>query len=422
MATLRAKIAPKAKLSSILRSWLPILQANIEELKDSVAELAKDNPYVEVKDGRDKNYDISRFFGNSKSGYLDEINAAKSSVYEELELQIKAPLFPTQSSQDMAMAIISCLNHEGYFKPDEKFLASYDASELERVRLRFAYLTPAGVGAKDSKEALLFALEQSEVGDEVYALSRRLIFNLEAVNDYAREPFFKEALHLIKSFQTPPFMDYMDDSQDVIADLIVYYEDEQFKVRLNEECYPDVHFCYEAPKRSKSGKGVEVEKAFISEYAKSAKGLIDALNLRKATLLKLGLLILEYQYDFFCGEEIKPMRLVDLAKELGRNQSTISRAISGKYLSCSRGNILLKNFFATQIEEGTSNAAVKEFVNLVISKEDESKPLSDLAILQMVEEQFGVKMVRRTITKYRKLSNIPSSNERKRMYELKGLL
>jgi len=113
------------------------------------------------------------------------------------------------------------------------------------------------------------------------------------------------------------------------------------------------------------------------------------------------------------------MKLKDIADDLKRNPSTISRAISGKYLSCGRGIIPLKQFFATAVEENISNSAIKEYMRELVKYEDHAKPLSDVKILAFIEKKFGVKMVRRTITKYRKEFNIAGSSERKKLYSLK---
>jgi RNA polymerase sigma-54 factor len=114
------------------------------------------------------------------------------------------------------------------------------------------------------------------------------------------------------------------------------------------------------------------------------------------------------------------MKLKDLAEELQRNPSTISRAIANKYLSCSRGVIPLKDFFSTAIEAGTSSASIKEFVSWVVKYEDRKKPVSDNKILKKIEEKFGIKIVRRTVTKYRKQLGIAGSSERKKLYLLMG--
>ena len=182
-------------------------------------------------------------------------------------------------------------------------------------------------------------------------------------------------------------------------------------VQINDEYYPEI---------SIDTEGLDEKEAFVSSRIKEASELIDALEMRKATLYKIGLMIVEYQYDYFLGGDIKPMKLKDLADELGRNPSTISRAIANKYLSSPRGTVALKNFFATGFDEETSNAAIKDFLLELIKNEDRKKPLSDLKIQELIQAKFNIQIVRRTITKYRKILNIGSSSQRKKIYQING--
>ncbi|EAK3700111.1 RNA polymerase factor sigma-54, partial [Campylobacter jejuni] len=144
--------APKAKISQTLRSWLPILQANIEDLKENLDKFAEDNPFLNVQDSiqthdKGKNYFDSFYKHNVNSAFVDSKGLAKKSVYELLNEQILPPLFPTNKSQELAKKIIECLNEEGYFEYDEEFLKEYSLEEIERVRARFKFLDPVGVGA-----------------------------------------------------------------------------------------------------------------------------------------------------------------------------------------------------------------------------------------------------------------------------------
>jgi len=140
--------------------------------------------------------------------------------------------------------------------------------------------------------------------------------------------------------------------------------------------------------------------------------------MRKATLYKVGLMIVEYQYDFFLGGNIKPLTLKTLADEFGHNPSTISRAIANKYIACDRGMFAMKDFFTTAIDEEISNASIKDYLVELIKNEPREKPFSDMKLVEMIQEKFKVKMVRRTITKYRKQLNIAGSSERKKLYKL----
>ncbi|EGT1629805.1 RNA polymerase factor sigma-54 [Campylobacter coli] len=408
--------APKTKISQTLRSWLPILQANIEDLKENLDKFAEENPFLSVQEPiqtheHNKNYFDSFYKRNANSAFVDNKGLATKSVYELLNEQIIPPLFPTSKSQELAGKIVECLNHEGYFEYDEEILKDYDINELERIRARFKFLDPVGVGAKDYKEAFLFALENIELDAELYDFCKMLIQDFENIQNYTKEPLYKEALAIFKRFSIPPFLEYFEDSRVIIPDIFVYRENDEIKVKINDDYYPEI---------SIETDGLTHE--YLNHYIKEAKNLVDALMMRKATLYKIGLMIVEYQYDFFMGKDIKPMTFKDLALDLERNASTISRAVANKYLSCERGLIPLRDFFAFALdEEGeTSNVGVKEFVANLVKNEDRNKPLSDSKILELIKEEFKVDIGRRTITKYRKHLNIASSTDRKKLYELEG--
>lgn len=402
----------KGKLSQTLRSWIPILQSSIEDLKDNLTELSKDNPFVSIKEGKSPNNKKPYFEQAGKGSFYDTFEAlsvAKKSVYELLDEQIAPPLFPTPKSQELAHKIVQCLNSEGYFEFDAKIVGE-NADEIEKIRQRFKFLEPSGVGAKDFKEAYLFSLENYELDGELYALCAQLIKDFENIKNYAKEALYKDALKIIKKIQTPPFIDYLEDSTPIVPDIFIYREGGEIKVKVNDDYYPEIAI-----------ETDEMTHEFLSTYIRDAKNLVDALEMRRATLYKVGLMIIEYQYDFFLGKDIKPMKLSDIAQDLERNSSTISRAIANKYLSCERGVIPLKSFFTAAVdEEGeTSNAAIKDFMQDLIKQESHEKPLSDEKLLELVQKEFKeVAIGRRTIAKYRKQLNIASSNERKRLYEL----
>ncbi len=415
---LRIEKSAKLKLSSTLRSWLPILQADLESLHDLLKEYKEKNPFIDIGSGfekRDQRY-IDNFYKNRKSvkDNIEALNIYEKSFEEVLFEQISPPLFPTRKSQKIAYKIIEYINEEGYFVGDEELLAKelgVDVSDINRVRKRFAHLDPVGVGAKDLRESFLFQLESFDLQDRVYKKAVEIIENLDSLDKLKKDKDFKEALSIVKRFKNPPAIEYMEDSGSFmkVPDIIIDMTKEGIEIKLNENYYPSVIVDLE--------EGYE-DNDFVKKKINEAKNLINALSMRKETLYKVALMLVEYQYDFFMGGEKKPMKLADLAKELGYNASTISRAVSNKYLSCSRGIIPIKSFFTTAIEEDISNDAIKNYIVEIIKKEDRSKPLSDAKIVVLIEEKFGVKLGRRTVAKYRQQLNIAGSSERKRNYAL----
>ena len=409
-------LAPKIKLNQTLRSWLPILQSRLDELKETLEPFIKDSPFATIEHKNlEKSEKKRNFFEqaskNSVSESIEALSIYKESLYEKLISQINPPLFPTQKSQDIAYKIIECLDDEGYFSYDDEIFVGFDESEIERVRARFAYLEPCGVGAKDVKESFLFQLSEAEASDEIIECAKKIILNFENIEKLRKLKFYDDALKIIKKFKNPPAIEYLEEASQKVPDIFVLSTSSGVSVQINDDYYPEI---------SIDTEGLDEKEAFVSSRIKEASELIDALEMRKSTLYKIGLMIVEYQYDYFLGGDIKPMKLKDLADELGRNPSTISRAISNKYLSCARGTIALKNFFSTGFDEETSNAAIKEFLLELIKGEDHKKPLSDLKIQELIQAKFNIQIVRRTITKYRKILNIGSSSQRKRVYQING--
>lgn len=418
--TLRQAAQVKGKLSATLKNWLPILQSNILEIEETLNQYALENPYISINSSitQDFSSKLKRPQGNnpaknSISDKIESLSIQEKGLYQVLEEQIAPPLFPTTISQQIALDIIDNINEEGYFDAciEERAEAlDLPSEQYEKIRQRFCYLEPRGIGAKDMQECLLFHLQDlSDISDELYDLCSSIIRELDNHTHFKKHPLYTQALELIKTFQTPPALAYMEQDACIIPDIFVLQEDDQISVMLNDDYYPQITI---------DTLQIKQNHQYLKTKLKEARDLVDALDMRKQTLRKIGLMIVEYQYDFFMGKEIKPMKLKDLAEEFGHAQSTISRAISNKYLECNRGIFPIKNFFTTAIDGDTSNASIKQFISDLIKQESKTKPLSDLKILELIEERFSIKMVRRTITKYRKQLNIASSSERKRNYAI----
>lgn len=421
MATLRQShnVENKHKLSNTLRNWLPILHSSLSDLNEAMSPFIEGNPIVEIRSGFEEDFEkripkkiFTQNIQNSRTEQIEALTIQYKSLYDVLDEQLEAPLFPTPISQEIALFVVSNLDEGGYYEGDtESFCKEKCISikDFEKVRKRFVHIEPVGIAAKDIAESFLFQLDNSDIKDSAYSLCVTVIENLENIYDYAKEPEFSEVMRVLGTFKNPPAIDYQEESSQIIPDLMIYFDEEQnIEVKLNDSYYPTIHI--------DTSYGVKHE--FITQKIKEAKSLVDALDMRKATLYKVGLMIVEYQYEFFNGGAIMPLTLKTLADEFGHNPSTISRAIANKYIACERGTFAMKEFFTTAIDEDVSNAAIKEFVVAIVKEENRKKPLSDMKLLELVQEKFKVQMVRRTIAKYRKQLNIAGSSERKKLYNL----
>ncbi len=409
----------KHKLSNTLRNWLPILHSSLSELDSAMNHFLDGNPLVEIKSGYEEDFEkrlptkiLSGIVSNSRTEHIEAFTVQKRSLYEILDEQIESSLFPTPISQSVAFFVVQNLDENGYYEGDsEAFCAKHSLSilEFEKIRKRFSQVEPVGIAAKNLAESFLFQLDSSDISDSAYSLCVKVINNIENIHDYSKEKQFVEVMRVMNSFKNPPAIDYFEDSQHIVPDLMIYFnEDGNIEVKLNNSYYPTINI----------DTTYAIEHDFISKKIKEAKGLVDALDMRKATLYKVGLMLVEYQYDFFTGGTIMPLTLKTLADEFGHNPSTISRAIANKYIACERGIFAMKEFFTTAIDDDISNATVKDFVLELIKHENKVKPLSDIKILALIKANFKIKMVRRTIAKYRKQLNIAGSSERKKLYHL----
>jgi len=421
MAALRQthSVENRHKLSNTLRNWLPILHSSLSELGEAISPFIDANPVVEVSSGYEENLEkkipkkiISGQVNNSRTEQIEALTIQKRSLYDVLDEQLEAPLFPTPISHSIASFVVANLDENGYYEGDSEAFCEKNAitmSEFEKIRLRFAHVEPIGIAANDLSESFLFQLDSSDVNDKAYPLAVKVIQNIEDIYNYSDEDNFSEVMRVLGTFKNPPAIEYQEESSHIVPDLMIFFnDDESIEVKLNDAYYPTINI----------DTNYAVEHDFISQKIKEAKSLVDALDMRKATLYKVGLMIVEYQYQFFTGGAIMPLTLKTLADEFGHNPSTISRAIANKYIACDRGVFAMKEFFTTAIDDDVSNAAIKEFLTNLIKQESHEKPLSDMKLLDLIQDKFKVKMVRRTIAKYRKQLNIAGSSERKKLYNL----
>ena len=408
MRSINLEFKQKQSLNLSLKLWLPLLQLPLQELSTHLETLSYDNPFLEVK----RPYEHTM---GSSHGVVEELVLGNESLHERILEQIIPPLFPTPISQKVAHEILCDINEEGYFDGDIDTIAQTCGvfnEYVERIRQRFSKVEPYGVGALDSKESFIFQLDalSEEMDDELYNLVLKMIDQMHRVDKFSKHGRFEEAKAVIKKFANPPALEYQATPKQIIPDFFVEVEDD-IKLRINNDYYPDI--LIQDPFSSKSEN--------IREKLKEARDIVNLLELRKTTLYKIVLLIVEKQLTFFVGGELKPLNMSHLADELSFAESTISRAISNKYIESKQGIFPLKSFFTNAVAtKELSSSEIKNFINQQIEYENKEEPLTDDDLLERIEKRFNIKMVRRTITKYRKLMNVASSKERKKIYKVQA--
>lgn len=409
MRTINLQFQQKQSLNLSLRLWLPLLQLPLQELSSHLETISYENPFLEVK------RPFEHTMSSHSSGIIEELVMGCESLHEKILEQIVPPLFPTPISQKVAHEILCDINEDGYFDGDiDKIALTCNVYKeyVEKVRLRFSKLEPQGIGALHVEESFLFQLDalSDDIDDELYNLVIKMIDQMAKVDKFAKHHRFEEAKAIIKKFSNPPAVEYKATSKQIIPDFFVEVEDD-IKIRINHDYYPDI--IIEDPFSSKNDT--------IKEKLKEARDIVNLLELRKTTLYKIVLLIVERQLPFFVGGELKPLSMNTLATELSFAESTISRAISNKYIESKNGVFALKSFFTNAVSsKELSSSEIKNFINQQIEYENKDEPLTDDDLLLKIEQRFNIKMVRRTITKYRKLMNVASSKERKKVYKVQA--
>jgi len=306
----------------------------------------------------------------------------------------------------------------------------YEVVEGERMLTVIQALDPPGVGARDVRESILIQLRQR---DEEDTLAYKIIEgHFDALinhrwNDIARDLNIsprevQDAADSISHLDPKPGLKYsVDPEQYVIPDLIVEKIDGEYMVFANDTSLPRLRISqsYKDVAKDKS-KFTGENKEFIASKLNSANWMIQAIEQRRQTMLKVMNFIVDRQRDFFERgvQYLKPLTLREVADHIEMHESTVSRVTNKKFVQTPRGVYSLKYFFSSGLStvggEDLSARAVRDKIKAMVSDEDPKKPLTDQAIVKMLKTD-GVKIARRTVAKYRDQMGILPARMRKRV-------
>jgi RNA polymerase sigma-54 factor len=306
----------------------------------------------------------------------------------------------------------------------------YTTSEAEQMLALIQQLDPPGVGARDLRECLLLQIrEQGDSQSLTYRLVADAFDDLKAHrwNDLAKrfsvDPgAVQAAADQLARFDPKPGLKYSDRSDGyIIPDLIVEKIGDRYHVFLNDTGMPRLRLsrAYQEVARDKK-KLTQENREFIAAKLNSANWMIQAIEQRRQTMLKVMNFIVDRQRDFFEKgiEYLKPLTLREVAEVINMHESTVSRVTNEKYVQTPRGVLPLKFFFSSALStasgEDASARSIRAKLQKMVSEENPSKPLTDQQIVHLFQEQ-GIQIARRTVAKYRDQLGILPARMRKRV-------
>lgn len=430
-------------LSPRMIQSMQILQMDSLELRRFLTELAQENPVLELSEPSRLSapLSVSDFGGERKTGAQEEDTGMEARSGEPLLEETLAfhllsqlsGLSLTRRQEKACQFIIANLDASGYLDERPEALAqrcSFSPRELEDALLTVQQLDPPGVGAGSLCECLCLQLRRMD-GDT--RLAQRIVENgLDALAKCRYSQLAKllnagqkdiiAACDRIRSLNPRPGAAFS--SREIPAyitpDLSIVCSGGVLSLTLDDTQLPAVTISDYYSRLLTRTEEVDV-RAYLEEKIQQANWVVKCIDQRRATLLRCAQSILNRQRAFFESPSghLVPMRMGDVAQELGVHESTVSRAIRGKYLQCSRGIFPLSCFFtaslpgAGQQDDGVSAEKAKAMLSALIAKESQSRPLSDQKLCDLMEAA-GCSLSRRTVTKYRDQLGIPPAAARKR--------
>ena len=313
---------------------------------------------------------------------------------------------------------------------DDEELPFYTMAESEEMLGIIQGLDPAGVGARDLRECLMLQLREAGLEQSVpFRLVRDCYDELinhrwsEISKRFGISPSdVQRAADEIAKLDPKPGLVYSDRSDNyIIPDLIVDKIDGKYHVFLNDANFPRLKLSRVYQEIARDKKKFDGEnKEFISNKLNSANWMIQAIEQRRQTMLKVMNYIVERQRDFFEKgvQYLKPLTLREVAEVISMHESTVSRVTNEKFVQTPRGVLPLKFFFSSGLSttdgEDVSARGIKAQIEKLVAEEDPKHPLTDQAIVNILKET-GVQIARRTVAKYRDQLGVLSARMRKRV-------
>ncbi len=433
---------PTQELQQVLKQEI-LQNPLLEEIDEEVEETIEDEESEEEDEDKDKDeIDWDDYFETGfglgsgfaeeeeREEFLERVPVAKQSFSDFMMSQLR---LATDDEQDLEIGeyLIGSLDDSGYLTCPLKEVADTFGVAEERVEVVLKIIQtfePSGVGARNLKECLLMQLATKDLLDTVAArivenhfdefkqkkyldISKKLKISLKEIQEQAK---------VIGTLNPKPGLDIIaDEPKYVIPDLIVERVGEKYVVFLNDRNIPRLRISQSYRNELQRNPRISTEtKDFIQGRLKNAKWLIQTIEQRRRTMIKVMESIVEEQRDFFDhgAVHMRPLTLQQVASKISMHESTVSRVTTNKYVQTPRGVYELKFFFGsalgTQSGDEVSAKSAKIRIREIIENEDSKKPLSDQKIADILKKD-GLIIARRTVAKYREQLGVLPARHRK---------
>jgi len=336
----------------------------------------------------------------------------------------------TEDEKSIAEMLIGNIDDVGYLRGSIDELSYATGKPTEKIGAVLKVLQtfhPPGVAARDLRECLLLQLERAErqesleytiIRDQMDALGKRKLPEIARNLNISVEQV-QTAVERIAHLEFHPGREFLPDNDRFISpEVFVQKVGDDYVVTTNNEQIPHLRISNHYKDLMVQADASPEVKDYIKDKIRAGKFLIKSLQQRQQTILNIGNEIVKRQKEFMQKgvSHLKPMTMVQVAEVVGVHETTVSRAVSNKYIDTPQGIFEMKYFFTSGLQtdggSGVSNTSVKDMVSEMFKKEDTGKPLSDQEIVKMLKEK-GIVIARRTVAKYRAELNILPSNLRK---------
>ena len=456
---LKLQVKQTQTLSQRMIQSAEILQMTSQELNTYINELALENPVIDIvepptaeeqRESIEQQEWLNSF--NEENYYLyqrqnnDDDYDFKSSwnintddgetLQDYLWSQLITENFTDQETEIIKF-MLECLDNKGYLEESTETIASYfgtDTEIVEDLLSNLQALDPSGVCARTLEECLKLQLERRDILTPV----------LESIIDNCLEMVAKNQIpaiarklrpsptetagycQIIKSLNPKPGVSFSsrDQLRNIIPDVTIVKFKDHFDILLNESMYPTIELNSYYRQMNQNPESSEL-KEYLGNKIRQAEWVKQCVTQRGKTLMQVSRAILEHQEEFFTfgPAHLNPLRLADIAQELDIHESTVSRAVSKKYLQCSWGVYPMNFFFSRSVavqessssESGTQSvtaADIKRVLREIIEEENKKKPYSDRLLGEKLAER-GISISRRTVAKYREEEGIADASGRK---------